>query len=257
MTNENNLQGFKKWGFPESGSFENMIFDCIAAVLKRLIGIEIERKTDLIAFTALLLSVFSAVGLIYAFVKGSKVNMYLHEQVLMSGDSLNGNKYLRLGATVAFSNHGEIGYDATVKQIRITLKFPDNSEYEQRWYQFVTFVNENGELKKGPTEAAVPVQIKAGSALSRDIYFTPFRKRCTAGKNDSCDEWHNYLKWDDFLGKMTIDQKIQVMITAQFLKKKTTTASCAVTIDQHLVNQLTEYRWHSPSCWWPPDEEEI
>ena len=74
----------------------------------------------------------------------------------------------------AFSNSGEIGYDAVIKRILIALKFPDGSEYEQEWYEFVTFSIEDGQLQKGPVKPAVPLQIRAKNAISRDIYFTPF-----------------------------------------------------------------------------------
>ena len=190
--------------------------------------------------------------------KGAKVDIYLYDQVIITNKSFEKDeaKYLRLGATVVFSNRGEIGYDAVIKQIRITLKFSDNSRYEQRSYQFVTFINEDGKLRKGPAEAAVPVQIRARSALSRDIYFAPFRKRC-ADEEIDCNEWHNYLDWDKFLEKLKVGENIEVTVTAdEFLENKRLDSSCTVKIDQHTINRLTESDWHSPPCW-SPDEKEL
>ena len=235
-----------------------MIFDCIAFIVRKLLGIEIEKRTDLISFIALLLSILATVGstfyLTYAFIKGAKVDMYPDDQVLITKEDCgrgDGDECLRLSATVAFSNSGEIGYDEVIRQLLVALKFSDGSEYEQEWYEFVTFSNEDGHLKKGPVESAVPLQIRAQNALSRDIYFTPFRKPdCPVGEKANC-EWNNYLKWDDFLKKLVIGENIKVTITAKSLDKEILEQeSCRVAIDKHLFDRLKKPNgWQSPSCW--------
>ncbi len=233
-----------------------MIFHFIAAIVRKLLGIEIEKRTDLVSFVALLLSILTAAGstfyLSYGFLKGAKVDIYPDDQVLIRkvdcgrGD---GDMCLRLGATVAFSNSGQIGYDEVIKQIIIALKFSDESEYEQEWYKFVTFSNEDGQLKKGPVEPAVPLQIRAQNALSRDIYFTPFREQDCKPKNQEC-KWHNYLGWNAFLNKLVVGENITVTITAESLDNKILgKKSCKVDIDQDLIDRLKKAGWQSPSCW--------
>ena len=232
-----------------------MIFNCMAVIVKKLIGIELEKRTDLISFVALMLSILAVAWSIYGFLKGAKVNIYLDDQVLITKEDCgrgDGVKCLRLGTTVAFSNSGEIGYDAVIKKIVIALKFLDGAEYEQEWYEFVTFrknENNNQLKKKDPVASAVPLQISAQNALSRDIYFTPFRKRCAAGET-GCDEWHNYITWKDFLKKLKVGQNIEVTIIAQSLDNKILEKkSCKVDIDQHLIRMLNNPGWQSPSCW--------
>ena len=235
-----------------------MIFDLIAAIVRKLVGIEIEKRTDLISFIALLLSILTAVGstlyLTYGFFRGAKVDIYPDDQVLITKEDCGQNEgveCLRLGAPVAFINRGEIGYDEVVRQLLVTLKFSDGSEYEQEWNEFVTFSKEGDYLKKGPVEPAVPLQIRAQNALSREIYFSPFRKPdCPVGEKANC-EWKNYLEWDDFLKKLVVGEDIKVTITAKSLDKEILDQeSCSVTIDQHLLNRLNKPNgWQSPSCW--------
>ena len=235
-----------------------MIFDITAVFLRKFVGIELNKRTDLIAIVALMLSVLTAVGssfyYIYALMKGADVDIYLSDQITINSEefSKNEKKYLRMGATVAVSNFGEIGYDAIVKQIRVMVNFSDGSEYEQKWTQFVTFFIEDGALKRGPSAAAIPLQIKGGSALSRDVYFTPFRKRCASEK--SCDEWGNYLLWKDFVGKLKVEEDIGIVVTVFFMNQKPLTTSCTITIDQHLIDRLAKVDWHPPSCWLSDEE---
>lgn len=235
-----------------------MIFDCIAFIVRKLIGIELEKRTDLISFVALTFSisatVISAALFIHGYFTGAKVDIYPDDQVLITKEDCgrgDGDECLRLGATVAFSNSGQIGYDTVLRQILIALKFSDESEYEQEWYEFVTFKNKNGKLIKGEEGLAVPLPIRAGNSLSRDIYFAPFRKPdCPAGEKADC-EWDNYLKWDDFLKKLVVRENIKVTITAKSLDQEILDQeSCRVDIDQHLINRLKEPNgWQSPSCW--------
>lgn len=233
-----------------------MIFDFIAAIVRKLLGIEIEKRTDLVSFVALLLSILTAAGSIfylsYGFLKGAKVDIYQDDQVLITKEDCgrgDGDECLRLGANVAFSNSGQIGYDEVIKRIIIALKFSDESEYKQEWYEFVTFKNENGQLIKGPKEPAVPLQIRARNALSRDIYFTPFREPDCELQDEVC-KWHNYLDWNAFLKKLDVGKTIKVTITAEFLNDcMSRKESCNIDIDQHLIDRLKNPGWQAPSCW--------
>ena len=234
-----------------------MIFDCVAIILRKCIGIELHRRTDLVAMVALILSVLTAAAslsyFILALMIGAKVDIYLYDQVLITHEPFtkNGVEHLRIGATLAFVNSGEIGYDATVKTVKTILNFSDDTSYEQRWAYFVTFFNENGEIKKGPSQAAVPTQIIGGSSISRDIYFAPFRIRCTSGEND-CNEWRNYLTWSDFIRhieRLNIGSEIEIIVTASFMAQDDVAAQCSIHVDEHLIKRLKDSGWHSPSCW--------
>ena len=230
-----------------------MIFNWVYAFCRKLLGIELERRTDLVAVTAFLLSILaagvSASYLVYGFIKGAKVDMFfVYDQVLIIKEPLNNKDYVAISETVAFNNSGEIGYNMAVKKVTLTLKFSDNSEYKLRWHEFVTFIKkENDQLEKGPAEPAVPLQITAGNVLSKDIYFIPFRKRCEDGK-DNCKEW-DYLTWEDFLKKLKIGKKIDFTITAEPLDDDVLNSSCTVNIDENLINKLKKNGWQSPSCY--------
>ena len=232
-----------------------MIFDCAAAIFERLLGIKLERQTDLISLTALLLSILtagvSASYIFYGYKKGAKVDMYLYEQIVLKAFEMDGRKILRLGGSVVFSNSGRSGYDTVIKQVMIALKFQDNpeykhqdnSEYKQRWQEFVSFTNEGGKIeKKGTAASAVPVQIRAGSVLSRDIYFAPFREPRRS------DEWRNYLDWDAFIKKLRVGEEVKFIVTAESFEKEKWSLSCVVRIDQHIINKLRFSDGHAPSC---------
>lgn len=236
-----------------------MIFNCVAAISKKFLGIKLARQTDLVSLTALLLSILTAVlstsYFLYGFVNGANVDMYLHEQVILKKSEKLGKgkkNYLRLGGTVIFSNGGQIGYDAVIKQVSITLKFSDNSEYKQDWHEFVTFTNKGRTLeRKGDGESAAPLQIKAGSALSRDIYFKPIREPCKSHERTSCKEWHNFFVWEDFMTKLkrSKGQNLTLTVTAESFKDEKWVSSCIVKVNNHIITELGESGDHAPSCW--------
>ena len=230
-----------------------MIFDLVAVIFERLLGIKLERQTDLIALTALLLAILTAGGsasyIFYGYMKGAKVDMYLYEQIVLKAFEMDGRKYLRLGGSVVFSNSGQVGYDTVVKQVMIALKFQDNSEHKQRWQEFVSFTNKGGKIEEKDTaEAVVPVQIRAGSVLSRDIYFAPFRERCRDDGEECSDEWRNYLGWDDFIKKLRVGEDVEFTVTAESFKNEKWSLSCAVKIDRHIIDKLRSSDGHAPSC---------
>ena len=232
-----------------------MIFNWVYAFCKKFLGIELEKRTNLVAVIALLLSTLatglSSLPFVYELVKGPEVEMfYVYDQVLIKKEHLSGKDYVAISETVAFNDSSKIGYhNMVIKKVTITLKFSDNSKYRLRWHEFVTFtIKRNGQLEKGPAEPAVPLQITAGNVPSRDIYFVPFRKRCEDGK-DNCKEWHNYLTWENFLKKLKIGQKIDFTVTAESLDGNLLNSSCMINIDKNLINKLKKNGWQSPSCY--------
>lgn len=238
-----------------------MIFDCISAFCKKFLGIEIERRTDFIAFTALLLSLLTAAtatsSFLYGRMVGARVQMGQHSRVAITGAALNTEeKYAHVIATLFFTNHGQIGYDAVIERITATLAFSaDGSTYRQEWDRFATFINDAGALVEYTSQGtAVPLQVPGRSALSRDIYFAPFEVRCLPGQ-EKCQERQNFLEWKTLKEKMVDGQFITLTFTAQRAMEDSpvTSPPCRIRITGGLIEAMEEHGWFADPCW--PKEE--
>ena len=176
------------------------------------------------------------------------------ERVTIVSDSFGGDKkFLRLSATFVFINKGQIGYDEVIKRVAIDIEFPDGSKYEQECQDFVTFTHKDGELMaRAGALPAIPLQIKAKSALSRDIYFAPFEKRSPPAQKGH--ERENFLEWNEFMEKLNDGKGKHIKLTftaTEALKNEPIPPSppCKIEINQDFINTLDYYGWTSSPCW--------
>ena len=220
--------------------------------------IQIDKRTAIVAFAALLLSIVSAAtsasSFFYGYTQGVKIDVERQERVTFTKDDLGQDKeILHMSATLVFTNRSQIGYDAIIKEIAITLQLPDGSRYDQEWHRFVTFFNNEGILEKGEPEiSAVPIHLKAKNMFSRNILFAPFRKRCTPTEK-GCNELENYLEWDEFIGKLKAGEggqiEIAFTIDEALEERPIPLLPCTIEIDKDFIRTVEYYGWNSTNCW--------
>ena len=234
--------------------FRNVIdreYDRRAGVLN-VLGIQIERKTDILALSAFLLSaggIATQAGLfLYVFWRGPVVEMFPPERILIRAHDLNRleDTWVRIGSRMAYTNSGSVGYNTVLRKEIIKLEI-DGKIYRQSWQSFETFDYVDDTLVSVKSEPANPIPVVAGSALAHDTYFFPFREFCR--QNDqSCDEWRNYLKFFDFIEEARKIDKIRFTLTAKMYGENDETTSCTILIDENVISQLEKRGWHAPSC---------
>ncbi|WP_375589009.1 hypothetical protein ABWH89_18950 [Hoeflea alexandrii] len=158
--------------------FGNVIdreYDRRAGVLN-VLGIQIERKTDILALSAFLLSaggIATQAGLfLYVFWRGPVVEMFPPERILIRANDLNRleDTWVRIGSRMAYTNSGSVGYNTVLRKEIIKLEI-DGKIYRQSWQSFETFDYVDDTLVSVKSEPANPIPVVAGSALAHDTYF--------------------------------------------------------------------------------------
>lgn len=223
-----------------------------------MFGINIKKETDVLALAAFLLSLVVVVSQIflfgYFFARGPDVKLFMPDQVLIKAGHLNkkGKLYVRIGAPMAYINSGGTGYNAVISREIVTLFLDTGQVFQQKWQSFQTFdIDEDGSklIALEPKRSANPFSVNAGSSVSHDTYFIPFRIQ----HNESCrkcNEWENYVNWDDFIS--IIDKTSRMVFKFKGLMvggSSVKSQKCFVKIDQNMRKKLHELKWYSSSCW--------
>lgn len=149
----------------------------------RFFGIEIEKRTDILALAAFILSMGSLLAQCFNIVRGPEVvldgpkiiTLYSH----VGGD---GKRYLRLAATLTYLNNGSPGYDDILKSEVVTVSTETKTIKLNAKY----YINSKSSGKKMTTifvKDAVPMAIKSGSVYSHETEFIPFPDKTNKNSN--------------------------------------------------------------------------
>lgn len=223
----------------------------------KFFGIQIEKKTDILAFAAFLLATASIMSQVYSFFRGADVTLFPPEQIFIIRDNLGTenkpNYHVRFNVRMAYVNTGAVGYNAVIERetLSFTIVKTDGSyTYEQAWSSFTTFDLIKGQYEPFERAPANPKPINAGSAESHDTYFSPRSIPCEGAKDDCPEKWSNYLKWVDFLTmiKDVNARRIDFMLVGKLYGSDPVNASCTIYITPTLISWLDKDKAYSPSC---------
>ena len=214
----------------------------------KLFGLVIERKTDFIALAAFFLAFSSFIAQIIFFFQGPNVKLFPPEQILIKADIFpNAGNYVRFGARMAYVNSAFIGYNDSIRKETISFVIEDNL-YEQAWQTFESFDLQDEKLKSSYYSDAHPTPVNAGSSTSHETYFSPRSIRCKKNSSD-CNKWINYLKFDEFIDKVTKINKLYFKFKSYTYSDKVLEVNCFIDVDDALIARLKQNRWAAPACW--------
>lgn len=214
----------------------------------KILGLYIERKTDILAFAAFLIALGSVLFQISAYVRGPSVRLFTPEQILISAHKFPNDKtYVRFGARMAYVNTGQVGYNATIRRevLRYTL---GDQTYIQTWQRFIASdFDEEGHLELKDQGVAVPFPVNASSSLSHETHFTPVVVHCPGGP-PNC-EWANFLEWVLFLRKLRDLKEMTFHLIGEIYGEEPVEVACKIDVNPAMVAQLERAQWYAPSCW--------
>lgn len=217
----------------------------------KIFGLEIENRTDVLAFAAFLLSIATILNQLSSFIEGPEIKLHNSDRVLFKSEAFeeNGTNYLRLGAALAYTNSGASGYNAAL--IGETVNYSIGKKtYSQKWQRFITFDVDRKKLVAINSKPAVAATISAGDAIAHDTYFAPFRKQCEASQSQCLSkQWDNYLPFKMFLNQIQNDKKIKLEFIGHIHGHSDEKTTCAVIVDNNMIEKLTKNGWYSASCW--------
>lgn len=208
----------------------------------RVFGIQIERKTDILAFAAFLISLLGVATQAAFFVRGADVELFVTEQVLLMGDKIRDEKYARIAARMTYVNRGQVGYNDILRQELVRFKI-GNTEYEHYWQDYTSSKEEGGKLSMNIRGDALPVAINAGSSESHETFFAPrwvTQNGVRSGKN--------YIQWDKFLTTISAQNEIVFVFRFKTFLGKEGEAACKIVVDSNLIENLKKRGWSVRSC---------
>jgi hypothetical protein len=220
--------------------------------LWHLFGLQIGRKTEIIALVAFMLSVSGILWQVINYTRGAVVRLFPTEQMVITSANALGRNYpgqdnlLALIATMSYVNDGETGQNAIIRREYISMSLGQR-EIEHRWYQFGSTDEVNGALKFERSSEARPFPAAAASATSHETLFTAWEIDCTQAAQP-CDPARNFVKWNDFISAIKVNPRITFTTRAEIYPSKKVSASCVVQLRDYEVEILEGVQWLAATC---------
>jgi hypothetical protein len=217
-----------------------------------IFGLQIGRKTEIIALIAFVLSVSGLLLQILSNWRGAVVNLFPTDQLVITSTDKLGRNYagkenmLAVMATMSYVNSGNVGHNAIIRRESITLSLADR-EVEHRWYEFGSSDVKNGVLVFDRKSEAHPIPVNAASAESHETLFTAWEIDCE-NATAPCDIGKNFMNWADFLGAIKAKKQISVTISANVYQSNRASASCVVRLRDWEIQALEAQQWLAPAC---------
>ena len=199
----------------------------------RILGIEISRKTDILAFAAFLLSLSTVVVQTIVFFAGPEVTFDKPRQVviLMASTSDTKERYLTLVSSLAYVNRGKIGKNAVVMREQVSFSFEEET-YHYIWKQFGTleFPTDSRKIKFVQSRVAAPFVVPARGAEAHETLFTPRRHENFIYQEAITRVFESVRRGKDYIWK--------VHFHIEILNDKDQTEECQVLITPRLANNI-------------------
>lgn len=179
------------------------------------VGLEVERRTDLLALTAFALALGGAIFQAAMFLRGPQPVMFPVEQLMLKFSPVqDGERYLWLYAHMAYVNSGAKDENTTLTRETVTFKFEDSfQEFDAAWLNFVTM------RQDGSTDylaEAIPQTLEGGKSLGHATEFAPRPHRCTS----PCNPNRDFITEAQFFEMTQEGTKLTVTFTAKFESDK-------------------------------------
>jgi len=214
-----------------------------------ILGLRIDRKTDVIALTAFIIAILGTFLQIANWTRGPRVVFHAPARILVYLYlQPNGYEVVRIAAPMSYTNTAPAEYSGILKMEKATIKIGDFSS-EQIWASFGRLSRAEERFSPQIYADAAPIPVPGGGAVSHTTLFTAVPRDCSAGtKSTKCDTYGDYI----FRNKMTKalgDAKtIEFTFTAEIYDEKPQTAQCEATVDPEVVSQWLANRWLTVPC---------
>jgi hypothetical protein len=221
----------------------------------RFLGIEIERKTDVLAFAAFLLSLSSIVYQIVVFLTGPQVTLAKPRQVVayMHAAPDTNERYLTLISTLAYVNSGQSQNSAVVMKESISFTLGERLEpYVYTWHEFVSLKfaapslkadnPENRKIELVNLQTAAPFVVPGGGAEAHETLFAARFDKDFIYQKSIVRAFERASMGESFTWKLRFH--------AETLNDGLKEAECEVIITPRFMEQLTSLKlgWTVLNC---------
>jgi hypothetical protein len=208
--------------------------------------IKVERKTDLIALTAFIISLLTAFWQLSAYVNGPKIRCINPQQIMMFAADRGTNRYVHVNVDLTYINLGAKGYSDVVIKEWVTFSI-EGQWYELDWKKFVhTYRDTNNSeiLRSYEKDDASPFAVDGGDVVAHETSFQPLLSKRPFG-----DRRANYLEYSNFIAAVDKLDSITFIVSYETVDGRIAAEPCTVTLDPETKMELRKRSWSAPSCY--------
>ena len=215
--------------------------------------VEIELRTDILAFSAFILSLIALLPQVFKFFLVSNIIIFPPDNIMLKAYEFtkDSGKYVRFAATLTYKNTGHQIYSESVRNESATIEFIVNGKpgkfmvggkNSHRW-KYVWDVNvipkrvedDLSKIEMDVKGISIPFTVAGGKMVSHMTFFTPDQKNV-----------HNFIKWDEL--ETIFKKATQIRFKFQFttFSGKSKHVFSYVRITPALIKQIKENDWAFP-----------
>lgn len=216
-----------------------------------LFGLVVVRRTDLLAAAAFALSLSTISYQAWQFLRGANPLMYHPDTLYVFFERYaNGVSATRLAGQMSFTNDGETGHNAVIRNVSAAISLGPKT-IEESWQSFATITRRDTELAIGVKETAHPFVIEGGSSSSYMTTFAPTVTDCAAstGERVACNQSVNFVSDIDFLKLLSQERSGTVTFTGSlFGSSRKLETHCSVSITDDVFHTMAKNDWYALLC---------
>jgi len=200
-----------------------------------VLGLRVQRKTDVLALTAFIISLLTGLMQVVEWYRGPKIALYTPERVVIySYPQADGGAVVRVAAQMSYTNSSSAQYSGSVKSEQVTLKIGAVSATE-RSVTFAQLRREGSHFSPAVISDAAPFPVSGGGSVSHSTLFSAFPRIC-APVESKCDRYADFVN-DDDLTKALNAERIELEFVADIYDGKLLSVKCYLPIDKFVRAQ--------------------
>lgn len=208
----------------------------------RVLGIEIESRTDILAASAFVLSLGGLVAQSATILKGPHITMDGPKQVLIhSVEYSPGNSYVTISAEPTYVNTGSPGFSDILRSESASL-LTDSQSFNFLSTSFIDADSESGALSITKHSSWKPIKLDAGDVSTKTTLFAP--EPGQDGDSSSFIDLRTFIK---LLGKKDQSATIIFQLHSMTFKKQELIYECELRVAD-FYSGLIEKGWSAPLC---------
>lgn len=206
----------------------------------KVLGIEIERKTDILAMAAFLISTGTIIGQFAILLRGAEVSVDGPRQIILFFvPDIGGKAHLNAISTQIYVNNGSPGYGDILKSETLSLKL-GTQVIELRAQESVDSFGKGKILDFRSRAQWRPSKINAGDFISNETLFVPYPA-------ESAVEDANFIDEAQFLELIGSSSSIEVGLSSKTYGGQSMFSSCTVK-QKDAVSGISSKGWASLVC---------
>ncbi|MEM9670440.1 MAG: hypothetical protein AAF950_16080 [Pseudomonadota bacterium] len=213
--------------------------------------IEIERKTDLLAFAAFMISVMTAFYQLGVYLSGPKAKLLAPEGVTIAQfENRPGQQYVSVIAPISVVNESNASEPLLVTKQTALLKIGAQTKLLS-WHDWIDAPIGAEGISFLTSEAVHPFVIDTKKISSGLIRFTPQRDPCN--KSAKCDPNDPFITFEDFRGMVLQAlgngfEQFETVVSVEFDNHETVTKVCSAPLHPIHLKLLRDIGYFMELC---------